>query len=570
MAGQVHYEVFARRTPQAPWTLQGATEDRAHALQTAEELMAEGRVAAVRVTKETLDPETMEFASVTLMSKGAPDTRRRRAAAEARTEPACTGVADLYQAHGRETIARLLDDWLRRHKVTAFELMHRPDLAERLEATGMELRHAVQKISVPESQATGRPVHEIMREYERLGAQAIERVIQARRQAQFPSLATESLSAVARRLASHPDRAFLLGGALAADLAPLETWGAKVDRLLDRMDEAPDEPQPRALCFMVVEQMLCEILGSRGGLADLLGADLDLGASLAALTRLAAGPEVELLARHDPSVSRMLPPLEGPAARLGRRVAAGDLKILAGSVARRVVRELNGPRRLRPGDADGEIDILRALAMALTAATGRLLSQDEVQTAFVERSRALVAPDFVTVYLGQGRGGLAEAEALLRLCENVAGAANKRAASRWLAANVAALRFETELRGGAAAPTAKLAALAGLQRAAARADLSEKDLEEITTKLGEVGGLIEADAKLVAQIVRAPAPALQRLSILLKLAGGQTGPSGPVAERAKVEAMKLVRTPEVRAELAAAPERTAEMRPLLQAIGLAA
>ena len=50
-----------------------------------------------------------------------------------------------------------------RAQVTPFELMHRPDLAEVLEASGVELQHAVQKVAVPQSQATGQGVHELIR-----------------------------------------------------------------------------------------------------------------------------------------------------------------------------------------------------------------------------------------------------------------------------------------------------------------------------------------------------------------------------------------------------------------------
>ena len=51
MTSQVHFELFARRMANAPWTLQLATEDRGRALEAAEELLAEGRAAAVKVCK---------------------------------------------------------------------------------------------------------------------------------------------------------------------------------------------------------------------------------------------------------------------------------------------------------------------------------------------------------------------------------------------------------------------------------------------------------------------------------------------------------------------------------------
>jgi hypothetical protein len=111
------------------------------------------------------------------------------------------------------------------------------------------------------------------------------------------------------------------------------------------------------------------------------------------------------------------------------------------ALARRVLSELRGARRLRPGDADGEIDILRALAMGLTAAAGPELTLEAIADAFVERSRRLVSANFVEDLLKPCNSALDEARALIWLADNVTGAANKRAASRWLSACVGGLRL---------------------------------------------------------------------------------------------------------------------------------
>jgi hypothetical protein len=95
MAGPVHYEVYIRKTAPSPWTLSMATEDRKNALDTAEDMMRDRQAVAVRVTKETLDPDTMEFNSV-----GPVDPRRARdeaqkKVAEDRAGPACKAPAGL-------------------------------------------------------------------------------------------------------------------------------------------------------------------------------------------------------------------------------------------------------------------------------------------------------------------------------------------------------------------------------------------------------------------------------------------------------------------------------------------
>jgi hypothetical protein len=568
---QVHFELFVRRRINAAWSLELATEDRERAVETAEEMLVSGHAVGVRVTKETLDPETREFKSVTILSKGAVEATGRRKTVGHDDTPLCVTPQDLYTVHARERIGRLLDGWLRRKSVTPFELLHRPDLVEDLDASGVELQHAVQKIAVPEAQARGVSTHEMIRTFQKLIERSVDRVLRDGKRKVFPNLTRDGFAQAITKLADEEvEHQYLLGGGVAAHLAVARSWSEKVGLILDLADQAPTAGRPRALALAVLEQPLAEILGSRGGLADLLGPDLDLGGSLAALTRLAAGDAVQVLIAHGAGLEKNLPPLTGQAARLAEWLQREAFDTVRQDLARRVLRELAGPRRLRPGDPDGEIAILRALAMALTAASGKLLPLEEVQAAFIERSKALVAGDFVETYISGRSTHVAEVEALVRLAENVAGPVNKRAAGRWLAAAVATLRFEKELRHGPDTPAAKLHALANLQRGVQRAGLAEADTEAVVAILGEIGGWIEADAKLIALIVRADAPIPHRLTLLLRLASGEAAPRGPAAERAKAEALKLLRVPETRVELAAAPEALERVKSLMAQLGLAA
>lgn len=572
MAGPVHYEVYIRKTAPAPWTLQMATEDRTQAVQTAEDLLSDNRAAAVRVTKETLDPDTMEFHSVTVLTRGAPEVKRKRVVPEDQAGPRCAAPQDLYAPHARETISRVLEDWLARNGVTAFELLHRPDLAEKLEASGVELQHAIQKIAVPESQDVGQPVHDLMRHYQKLSDQAVERIVGAGRRNLFPGLQDCSIADIAHRMVGQPDRAFIMGGVVSGALKGLRGGRPRLDRLMDLADRAPADGAARAMVMVPIEQLLCEMLGSRTSLADVLGPSLDQGASLAAVVRMVAPREINGLITQDPRLAMQVPAVDGPAARLGARLEAGEFPLLSAALARMVLRELMSPRRLRPNDAASEIDILRTLAMTLTVTAGRLLTLDEVQTAFNERSKAIVTADFVAAYVKPCTTVLCEAEALARLCENVTGTANKRSAARWLSACVGSLRFESEMRAQSATQTAaqKLGVLAGLQRSVRTCGLSERDDAEINALIGAVGGTVEAEARIIMMVSRSPAPLLQKLSVLLRLAAGETAPLGPAAERARAEAIKLFRAPEARAVLSAAPETLVPLKGLMKAAGLAA
>jgi hypothetical protein len=566
---QVHYEVWSRRKPASGWSLEMAIENRERAVETAEELLSTGRAVAVRVSKETLDEDTREFKTVNILSKGDVKETKEKKVKET-LDPLCVSPADLYTGHARERIARLLSGWLERQRVTPFELLHRADLIEKLEAAGMDLQHAVQKIAVPEAQDRGISVHELIRHYHKLIQTAIDRVLNDNKRKAFPSVEQEGFAAICERLIGEPERHYLLGGSVAGHIGKGATWSEKVGYLLDLADAAPHKPQARALAFQVLETALAEILGSRAGLTDLVGPELDLGGSLAAMTRLAASDSVDLLVGIEPVVAKMMPALKGPAARLANWLEGSQFEVVRTALAQRVLRELTSPRRLRPDDPAGEIDILRALAMCLTAAAGKLVPLEQVQEAFVERSRMLVRSDFVEVYLADGKTALEEVEALLWLAENVTGAANKRSASRWIGANVAALRFEKDVRSDSASPSARLATLANLQRGVARVGFLIEESTPIQNKIGEVAGWVEGDARLVHLLGRANASAAQRIGLLVKLALGETAPLGPVSERAKAEIMRLMRQPEVRADLGAHAELLTKVRDLLQQGGLAA
>ena len=83
MGAQVHYELYIRKSPTSAWTLDLATEDRAKALATAEEMLADRRAAGVKVQKESLDEETREFRSVTILTKGAVQAEKAKVIIEA-------------------------------------------------------------------------------------------------------------------------------------------------------------------------------------------------------------------------------------------------------------------------------------------------------------------------------------------------------------------------------------------------------------------------------------------------------------------------------------------------------
>ncbi|MEW6598350.1 MAG: hypothetical protein AB1429_12735 [Pseudomonadota bacterium] len=567
---QTHYELFVRKQPTAPWVLQFASEDRAKCLATAEELMGGGRVAAVRVTKEVLDPETREFSSATILTKGDVAVSKQPKKVAEDFAPMCVSPTDLYTVHARDRIGRLLDNWLKRKRVTVFELLHRPDLVELLDASGMEIQHAVQRLAVPEAQARGMSVHEVIRAYQALIDRSVDRLVKDGRKKVFPKLTAPTFAQTVAKCQGESESQYLLGGGVAAFIASAPDWNAKVGLILDLVEAAPTEPKACALAIHLLEQPLQEILGGQGALAEIIGPDQDLGACLALLTRVAAEKEAAMLAQIDPMVRRLIPPVEGALERLAKALQQEALRNVRAAVGKRILRELNSPKRLRPNDAEGEIALLRALAMCLTATGGSLVSADEVQEAFHTRSKSLVNSVFVDAYLADRGTVMDEAMALVKLADNVVGASNKRDAARWITATVGALKFERELREGHGTATEKLHLLANLQRALSKAGMLAEDQAAAFARIGDIGALVEADSSLTQQLARSPAPLLQKVRNLLRMAAGETAPIGPASEKAKLEALKLLRTPDFRTQMAASPETLPAIRNLLASAGLAA
>ncbi len=566
---QVHYEVFARKTPASSWALQSALENRDLAIQSAKELLLTKRVAAVMVSKETLDVETGEYRSLTVFTDGAPEQKKKTVLAR-ETDTVCTSPQDLYTPLAREKVGRLLEEWLKRNGVTAFELLHRPDLAERLEATGTELQHVVQKLAVPESQDTGQDLHETMRRWRALIDKAVARLIADGRKNVFPEIVPSNWLATIDRLKDHPEKAYVLGGALARILTKDNRPAVKLEKLLMFASVLAGAPDGREWAMNVIEAPVIELFASRHSLSDVLGEEADLGTSLAVLTRMAAGREVDLIAKIDPAVARIIPPLKDVLAGYHKLITMGSFRHLSQNIQKRLMQELKGPRRLKPGDPDAEIETLRALAMCITAAGKEESQHDDIKDAFVERSKMLISADFVDSLVRTAQSPLQEVEKLVWLCENVAGAANKRQAAQWLASSIGSLKFERDIRDHARSAPQRLLWLAQMQKRAMAAQLGDKALEDVSGKLGKFGSDIAGESHVIANMLKAQAPALHKLAWLLSFASGQAAPLGPVADQAKTEVMRILRMPAVQETLSNNPQAVAQLKPMMQAAGLAA
>lgn len=569
MAGQIHYEIFSRKTPQSGWVLQNALEDRDAAIAQARELLNARRAAAIKVTKEVFSDDTGEFRTYTVLTEGLPETRSKPKVASS-AEPICTSPQDLYSRHARETIARVLEDWLRRQGATVFELLHSPVLCERLDVSTNDLTHAIQKVAIPESEETGASIHEIMRRWTNLTDKAINRVIGDGRKKVFGDIDLDGdIAAQVARIGQSPERGYAFGGAVAKLMGADRSAGRKLIPLTRIAATIVSKPELK-WAVDVIETPIIELFARKGGLAEILGSDISLGEGLAFLTHMVSGEAIERLSQVDSGIGRALPPPPAHLEEFARLIRDGHFRDLRLQAFRNVLGELRGVKRLMPDNPVGEIDLLRAMALALTAGSQQQVEREDISDAFIERSKMLVSSAFVEGLTRSAPHCLEEIERLLWLCENVVGTANKKQAARWLLSALTAHRFETDLRDPKRPAGQRLQLLALLQRRITKAALGESDTDAAYARLGQIGVQIASDVQLIPHILKGSKSPLQRMAALLGLATGQSGPLGALSELAKAEVMKQLRVADVRASLMEDPAALVRLKPLLVQAGLAA
>lgn len=475
---RVHFELFVQRHRRAPWTLALATEDRRMAFEAAGDVQASATGAAVRLCKETCDPQTGEFSPLVLLEHGVrPEPRRWRARRPGAARPplasppSCARPQDLYATPARETIGRLLAGWLKRNRVTPFELLHRADLAERLEACEAELSAALYNAALAEAAARGAALEPTRHALDALARRTIERIV-----------------------GDDPDVSFRLGVAVATRLAPLAHWKDKTEALLDLVDTAPNGGRAGAVAFRVLQQPLIDTLGAHGDLDEILGCGAPLGDQLLILLQIASAPAIAAVLADDAAIARRVPRLRGLAARLALTLhGRASFVRTRRAIGRRVLATVAGDVRLWPADPDREVEGLKALAVLL-AVSGRLVDQDEVAAALARRWRRLAGPAFVDARLSLCKGAVEEIDVMLDMIDAAVGRAPVEALGRRLLSLLAEGGFEQEVRFSpdpVAVSLRRLAALAGKVRAGA---LRPEARAEAEHRLRQLAKVIKTDA----------------------------------------------------------------------------
>lgn len=548
-SGDVHFEVFFKKHPKASWVLVEALKERSDAITLADKLVAKMPRGSARVARETWNDASGTFATVTIHEVG----EERFANPKEKTGEAklpCVTPEDLAGPAARDTMRRVLAQWLERQEVCPLELMYRPDLIEVLDACESDLQHAIQKVAVARAQNSDASVHAYVRLLTELVEKGIEKSRkEARRKPQDPKNA--SFSELTARIYAEGSAEQRLRRAIAERLADAPGMARKAEMLLDFHDDLPEEPEARAFAAREADAFLAEMLSFDRALTQIMGQSRDLGAHVERLTSVFAGTQT-----HD---SMMRAP-EG-AKRLASKFAQKQLPESHGEIARRVLDALRQPKRFKPDDVLAEIKLARTLAQRLIAASGEHLNPEALVEAFTVRSARLLSPETVEEALKDAASPPEQIERLLAMEDNLVGEQNKIKLASYVRARLKTPACESWFKSGPGQPFERLAKLAALQKRAFKGTFPEEAKFETLDAFDALGMVIIHENMLFERIMKSGLPVLDKASGILRLAAQGILPMGRCQQDAQARAMRLLAS-EMGREEARAPDGPAKLQAL--------
>ena len=529
MTRQVHFEVFRRAGARGGWTLHEVVGERDRALSMAQEMMTSEKATGVKVIKETYDDDSGDYLSLKIFEDGHNKMKVAPAQEEVPQALPCFKPDDLYTYHARQTMMRLLSDFLARNQITITELIHRADMLDKLEATGTLYQHAVQKIAVAQASSGSVPVQQIVKNLNELTTQATQRVYRDQRKGLFPNPRPDQFAELATRLAGQGDAAYLFNGALARHLKEMHGWNAKVLALLEILELAPAAGDPRTLVLSSIDAIMAEALNASTALHELLGPAENLAEALTRLVELFLG-KAQAGENH------------GGVAALSARFAADELPEARTAIAGRIVAEFKSAKRLRPDSLVEELKALRRLANRVVYGVGKFLSHEDLIAAFTLRSKRLVTQETLSHYINECAPD-EKIERLLFVEENIIGVENKRQLASFITPILNSAPFDNFFQDPKVPVLQRLQRLTQLQVRVRRASFVDAQQEEIAGRMDRLACDVATRAKLFENLEAKNQNPVVKANTLLKLAVGGFFTEGTLAARAREIILGCLATP---------------------------
>jgi hypothetical protein len=438
--------------------------------------------------------------------------------AQVAQQQSCRKVEDLFAAPAKRILARLLPDFLVKHKLTATELMHRAEVLHRVESTGTMLQFVVQQVAVARASSENRPVQEIIREFNKLVDGVVAKVHTAKRAELFPEIPGDRFGVLARSLMDKPDGLFILNGALALHLRNAKTWNEKALRLIAILQTGHAEGG--AMLIGAVDTILGEILATPAALADLIGSHNTFGDCLLALLHYFLNMKEQ--AQYTDGEALPL---------LARLLPSGMLPLSRAAMAGQIVDQIYSLERLREDSLDNEMRMFREVTKLVRSEIGDALRSADAIAALELRSKRFVTSQSVVTGLANSVLPDEKLDWLFFAEDCVSGERNKQILAENAVRIAKADSFKTRFQASSVPLSRRLQRLVALSLAAGHSGFHENDCKQLAAIFDTMAFDIAMQSKLFEMIeARTPNPVDKALT-LLKLNDAGTFTEGRLSQK---------------------------------------
>lgn len=276
-----HYEVHGRQAN--AWTVQRVCDDKKSAIESAENLLKELSLKAVKVLEVSCNGDDPVFHDKEIFYDGEKIAASNVPAVDL-IKPVCQKISDFYLPEARRAIATLLRKPMGGWKITPLELLYHAEHLQKLNDTGQILQGAVQRVAVSQIQKTGQKVNQRVLDLYKLTGEILQELKVQRHGNDFLELENEDLSELLQKakLTEAPNVAFI--AAFCRYLKDVPSLEHKFEKILDLLD-CNDDPE----IILYLDQFLGDFFVFSENIKQLVGESDNLGEGVLRLIDLIRG-----------------------------------------------------------------------------------------------------------------------------------------------------------------------------------------------------------------------------------------------------------------------------------------
>lgn len=360
------------------WIIDCVVDDEEQAVACARALLGDEKNRRAKVVRQRSMATGFTTETVVFEEEGrAPGRREPGLSATITAAPACSTMDDLFTLDARVLINRVFREFLDKLVVTPTELLHNWSYIAKLDAAASLVSGAVYQVAQAQANAGQGPVKERVNQLWKLVDQvkARARDVQAERK-RVPLLDPGGFAMFCRRAEARfepAERAYMINWGLANYLTGSRNFGQKFEQIAALCTDDLD-----AGAVAHLDALVADTFGSGAMIQDLLGAQANLCAALAALADISTGRMTEAPKGASSSLKTLLSLVHRHGMPQAKAVLFDRLK-----------RELKSAKPLQREGLSAERTALDMLESKLRDGAGAVIGGAEVEQALAERAERI-------------------------------------------------------------------------------------------------------------------------------------------------------------------------------------